>query len=127
MRLLGLAAISRLASSCARSIKRSAGTISDTRPNALASSASMMRPVSNRSRERLSPICRVKKTETIAGRKPIFTSVYPNFASGTASVKSHSVAMPHPPAKAAPFTAAINGRGKLQMRRNIFAIRRESS
>jgi len=32
-----------------------------------------MRPVSNRSRERFSPICRVRKTETIAGRNPIFT------------------------------------------------------
>src|SRR6266849_8462070 len=126
-RLLGLAAIRVSASSCARSSRRSAGTTSDTRPNSLASAASMMRPVSNRSRARFSPICRVRNTETIAGRKPIFTSVYPNFASVTASVKSQSVAMPQPPAYAAPFTAAMSGRGKLQMRRNIFAIRRESS
>src|SRR5216684_8051957 len=97
VRLLGLAAISWSASSCARSIRRSAGTTSDTSPNSFASTASMMRPVSNKSRQRFSPICRVKNTETIAGRKPIFTSVYPNFASGTAIVKSHSVAIPQPP------------------------------
>src|SRR5216684_5649546 len=97
-RLLGLAAINVSASSCARSIKRSAGTTSETRPNSLASAASIMRPVSNRSRARFSPICLVRNTETMAGRKPIFTSVYPNLASGTASVKSQSVAMPQPPA-----------------------------
>src|SRR6266446_6105395 len=97
-RLLGLAAMRVSASSCTRSIRRSAGTTSDTRPNSLASAASMMRPVSNRSRARFSPICRVRNTETIAGRKPIFTSVNPNFASGTASVKSQRVAMPQPPA-----------------------------
>ena len=63
----------------------------------------------------------------MAGRNPIFTSVYPNLASGTASVKSHSVAMPQPPASAAPFTAAISGLLKLQMRRKMRAMRRESS
>ncbi len=55
------------------------------------------------------------------------TSVYPNFASGAAIVKSHSVAIPQPPAIAAPFTAAISGFGKTTSRRNIRAIRRESS
>src|SRR5258707_924174 len=75
VRLLGLAAIRSVASSLARSSKRSPGTISLTMPNSFASAASMMRPVSKRSRERLSPICRVKKTETIAGKNPIFTSV----------------------------------------------------
>ena len=35
--------------------------------------------------------------------------------------------MPQPPASAAPFTAAIRGFEKLQMRRNIFAMRREFS
>src|SRR6266403_1281157 len=75
VRLFGLAEISSAASSCARSSRRSAGTTSVTRPNSLASCASMMRPVRRRSRQRFSPIWRVRKTETIAGRKPIFTSV----------------------------------------------------
>ena len=86
-----------------------------------------MRPVSSKSRARLSPIWRMRKTETMAGRNPIFTSVYPNLASGTARVKSHNVAMPQPPASAAPFTAAISGLVKLQMRRKMRAMRRESS
>jgi hypothetical protein len=63
----------------------------------------------------------------MAGKNPIFTSVYPNFASGTAIVKSQSVAIPHPPAYAAPFTAPISGLGKLQILRKSFAMRRESS
>src|SRR5215472_6717922 len=126
-KLPGLAAINASESSLERARRFSAGTISFTNPNSFASAASRILPVSNRSRAFFSPICRVRNTETIAGRNPIFTSVYPNFASGTANVKSHSVAIPHPPASAAPFTAAISGRGKLQMRRNIFAMRRESS
>src|SRR5690349_1566051 len=126
-RLPGLAAINTSASSLERVMRFSAGTISFTSPNSFASAASRILPVSKRSRAFFSPICRVRKTETIAGRKPIFTSVYPNFASGTAKVKSHSVAITHPPASAAPLTAATWGRGKLQMRRNIFAMRRESS
>src|SRR5690242_11897737 len=125
--LLGLAEISSSLNSCARSINFSGATISFTSPISFASCASIRRPVRSRSRARLSPICRVRKTETIAGKNPIFTSVYPNFASGTAMVKSQSVAMPQPPASACPFTAAISGRGKLQMRRNIRAMRRESS
>src|SRR6266436_8619225 len=127
VRLLGLASIKTCASSRARSSSRSAGTTSVIRPYSFASSAPIIRPVSNRSRERFCPICRVRNTDTIAGRNPIFTSVYPNLASGVASVKSQSVAIPQPPAKAAPFTAAMSGFEKLQMRRNIFAIRRESS
>src|SRR5215472_16215503 len=126
-KLPGLAAINASESALERAIRLSAGMISLTNPNSFASAASRILPVSNRSRAFFSPICRVRNTETIAGRNPIFTSVYPNFASGTARVKSHSVAIPHPPASAAPFTAAISGRGKLQTRRNIFAMRRESS
>src|SRR5882762_5020112 len=125
--LAGLAAIKMSASSFARSISFSAGTISLIRPISFASAGSRILPVSRRSRVLFSPICRDRKTETIAGRNPIFTSVYPNFASGTANVKSQSVAIPQPPASAAPFTAAMSGLEKLQMRRNIFAIRRESS
>src|SRR5216683_4739116 len=75
VRLLGLAATRSVASSLARSSKCSPGTISLTMPNSFASAASMMRPVSRRSRERLSPIWRVRKTETMAGKNPIFTSV----------------------------------------------------
>src|ERR671925_1402831 len=126
-KLPGLAAISTSASSLARASIFSPGTISFTSPNSFASAASRILPVSKRSRAFFSPICRMRNTETRAGRNPILTSVYPNLASGTANVKSHSVAIPHPPASAAPLTAAINGRGKLQMRRNIFAMRRESS
>src|SRR6516164_3242820 len=70
-RLAGLAAIKRSASSLARPRSFSAGTISLTRPMAWASSASMIRPVSSRSRVRFSPISRIRKTETSAGKNPI--------------------------------------------------------
>src|SRR6266403_701959 len=75
VKLLGLAAMRSLANSIVRSSRWPSGTTSVTIPNSLASVASMSRPVSSKSRERLSPICRVRKTETMAGRNPIFTSV----------------------------------------------------
>src|SRR3984957_11833573 len=107
--LVGLAAISCAAISWARSRSFSAGTTSVINPIRSASAASMMRPVSSNSVARFSPIWRLKKTDTSAGMNPIRTSEYPSFASGATSVKSASVAIPQPPAIAAPFTVAITG------------------
>jgi hypothetical protein len=84
-------------------------------------------PVSSRSRAILCPTCQTRMEETSAGTNPMRTSVYPNFASGTARVKSHMVAIPVPPAMAAPFTAAIVGLGKSYSRRKNRAMRPESS
>src|SRR5690242_4010337 len=74
-RLPGLAEIRTSASSLARESRFSVGTTSLTNPNSLASAASRIRPVSNRSRDFFSPIWRVRNTETSAGRKPMRTSV----------------------------------------------------
>src|SRR2546426_204412 len=74
-RLVGLAATSAAASSRAMSINSSRETTSVTRPMRCASSASKMRPVSSKSRARFSPIWRIKNTDTIAGMKPMRTSV----------------------------------------------------
>ncbi len=125
--LPGLLAISVAASSRAASINRSAGTIRVTSPIALAAAASTIRPVRKRSRASFSPTCFSRNMDTSAGINPTRTSVYPNLASGAARVKSQSVAIPQPPASAAPFTAAINGFGKLHSRRKNAAVLRASA
>src|ERR1700722_13179600 len=126
-RLTGLHVSKSAARICAAIVNSFAGTIWVTSPRRCASAASMIFPVRSRSRARFSPIWRMRKTETTAGRKPMRTSGYPNFASGTAMVKSHIVARPQPPAIAGPFTAAMVGLGKLQIRRKRRARRSASS
>ncbi len=121
-----LFSINNAASSRACVIRFSAGTISLTSPMRNASSAPKILPVSRRSRACFSPTCRKRNVETIAGTKPMRTSVYPNFASGTASVKSQSSASPVPPAIAGPFTAAIVTFGNSYRERNNWTMVWES-
>src|SRR6266481_3642605 len=75
VRLPGLTSIKYSANSSARDKSLSGSTISVTRPSCCASLASILRPVRSRSRARLSPIWRVRNTDTIAGKKPMRTSV----------------------------------------------------
>src|ERR1700677_1026749 len=71
----GLFAINVAANSRVRATSNSGCTTSFTSPNRYASSLVNTRPVSSRSRARLSPTCNVRNTDTSAGTNPIFTSV----------------------------------------------------
>ena len=77
-----------------------------TIPKSLAALAEIISPVSNKCLAFPSPIFRNKKIITIAGIKPIFTSLNPKVDSGVAKEKSQTVAKPHPPAIAAPSICA---------------------
>src|ERR1700733_1241473 len=71
----GLFAFNASASSRVREASSSGSTTSFTNPKRYASSLVNTRPVSSRSRARLSPTCNVRNTDTSAGTNPIFTSV----------------------------------------------------
>ena len=83
-RLAGLHSSRFAARICAAIINSFAGTSWVMSPRRCASAASMIFPERSRSRARFLPIWRTRKMETTAGRKPMRTSGYPNFASGTA-------------------------------------------